>query len=145
MLSFKGFLQERQMYTPTVHDIEAIWHAINKGVYKDKLKEPKFVLEDSLNHKAFPSDREYLKKHPDAQILGYCDEDSSGIVLRFSKHISSKFELWQTVGHEMVHQAIAETMSYKDMLRVGHGMTFQGYQKKYDHFEPKITISKTFD
>lgn len=143
MLSFKGFLQERQSYTPSVHDIEAIWNKINNGVYDSKLQEPKFTLEDGLNHLAHVNDQ--MAKDPDAHILGYCDHDGTRIKLRFSKMIDSKFELWQTVGHEMVHQAIAESTSYKDMLMVGHGMTFKGYQRKYNDFEPKITLSKTMD
>jgi len=138
-------MKEQQMYTPSVHDIEAIWHAINKGVYDGELEEPTFVIEDSLNHKAFPSDTEYLEKNPAAQILGFCDYEGGKIVLRFSKHINSKFDLWQTVGHEMVHEAIAERSGYEEMLKVGHGPKFKSYQNAYKDFEPKITLSKTLD
>jgi hypothetical protein len=143
MLSFKRFLQEQTAYTPSIDDIKAIWHRINNGVYDDELEEPKFTLEDSLNHLAHPNDE--MAKNPDAQILGYCDQVDGKIVLRFSKHINSKFELWQTVGHEMVHQAIAQRSGYDAMLKVGHGPKFKSYQHAYDGFEPKITISKTLD
>ena len=120
-------------YRFTASDVKRLWREINHTCFNGDLTEPPIYLEQDLNHLV---PKAYADKFGGGDALGYCDEDpeSKEIVLLISTKVESPRELMEVVGHEMVHQALAEKHGYVGMLKVGHGAEFMSYApaiKKY--------------
>lgn len=133
--TFKQFLTEN--YTFTIFDIEKVWEDINAKLFDDKLKRPKFRLEDDLNY-LVPEEH----RPENAYILGYCDQDNNKTILRFCTRIDDPEELIAVIAHEMVHQSLAEKHGYEKMVDIDHGPDFMAYAPLLKNYH-NIVLSKT--
>jgi hypothetical protein len=130
-------------YTFTMSMVKQLWQELNKACFESKLHEPPIYLESSLNHLV---SGQYLDKHENGDVLGFCDEDpeTHELVLLLSTKIESPHELMQVLAHEMVHQALAEKLGYVQMLKVGHGPAFMAYAPAIKRYHNLVLFGASF-
>ncbi len=121
-----------------------LFRDMNRIIFNNEISAPWIIFESNLNHLVPPQFADLTK---DGDVLGFCDldPDTKKCVILLNAKIRRADTFMEVLAHEMVHQHLAETTSYQDMLRAGHGPTFMAYTSKVRQYRGLILRGATFE